>query len=47
MLVVGEKEAEAGTVTVRKRTGGEQAVVTVEEFISDAQRLIRTRALNL
>jgi threonyl-tRNA synthetase len=47
MLVIGEKEAEAGTVTVRKRTGGEQAVVTVEEFIDTAMGLIRTRALHL
>jgi threonyl-tRNA synthetase len=47
MLVVGEKEAEAGTVSVRKRTGGEQAVISVEEFVAQALRLIGARSLTL
>ena len=47
MLVVGEKEAAAGTVSVRKRTGGEQAVVPVEDFVAEARRLIGTRSLTL
>jgi threonyl-tRNA synthetase len=47
MLVVGEKEAAAGTVSVRKRTGGEQAVVPVEDFVAEARRLIASRSLTL
>ena len=36
MLVVGEKEAEDGLVSMRKQGGGEQATMTMEEF---AQRV--------
>jgi threonyl-tRNA synthetase len=32
MLVVGEKEKEAGTVAVRKHKVGDQGTVSVEEF---------------
>ena len=45
MLVVGEKEATSGTVTVRKRTGGEQDVLTVDQFVTLARDLISSRAL--
>ncbi len=34
MLVVGDKEAEEGTVSVRKRSVGDVGVLKVEEFIS-------------
>jgi threonyl-tRNA synthetase len=47
MLVVGEKEASSGTVSVRKRTGGDQSVVSVDELIAETKRLIETRALSL
>jgi len=47
MLVVGEKEAASGTVSVRKRTGGDQVVTPVEEFVEQAKRLIVSRALTL
>jgi threonyl-tRNA synthetase len=47
MLVVGEKEASAGTVNLRKRSGGDQVVLPVEELIGQAKDLIRTRALTL
>ena len=46
MLVVGEKEASSGTVNVRKRTG-EQAAVSLDEFVAEAKRLIASRALTL
>ena len=36
MIVVGEKEAAEGLVSMRKRGGGEQATMTMEEF---AQRI--------
>jgi threonyl-tRNA synthetase len=47
MLVVGEKEAAGGTVSVRKRSGGDQTVMSVEEFVAQAQDLIRARSLTL
>jgi threonyl-tRNA synthetase len=47
MLVVGEKEAASGTVSLRKRTGGDQTVMSVEEFVAQAQDLIRARSLTL
>ncbi|MBW3671797.1 MAG: threonine--tRNA ligase, partial [Acidobacteria bacterium] len=34
MLIVGEKEVEAGTVSVRKRTGGDQGAMEVDALVS-------------
>ena len=47
MLVVGEKEATSGTVSLRKRTGGDQGSVAVDDLVKEAQKLIRERALTL
>ena len=47
MLVVGEKEASAGTVAVRKRTGSDQGSMSVEDFVAEARRLIASRSLTL
>jgi len=47
MLVVGEKEAAAGTVAVRKRTGGDQGSMSIEDFVAEARGLIGSRALTL
>jgi threonyl-tRNA synthetase len=47
MLIVGEKEAQSGTVTVRKRSGGDQAAISVEELIAVVKEQVRTRALTL
>jgi threonyl-tRNA synthetase len=47
MLVLGEKEAQSGTVTVRKRTGGDQASIPVEEFLELVSEQIKARALTL
>jgi len=47
MLIVGEKEAAAGTVTLRKRSGGDQPALTVDELIARAKELISSRALTL
>jgi threonyl-tRNA synthetase len=47
MLVVGEKEATAGTVTLRKRSGGDQPTLTIDELIAQARELVQTRALTL
>jgi threonyl-tRNA synthetase len=47
MLVVGEKEVAAGTVSVRKRTGGEQLSMSIDEFVAEARRVIAERSLTL
>jgi threonyl-tRNA synthetase len=47
MLVVGEKEASSGTLSLRKRTGGDQGSISIEEFLAEAKRLIASRALTL
>lgn len=44
MLVVGDKEAEQSTVAVRKRDGGEQEVIALDEFAKNISMLIRERA---
>ena len=46
MLVVGEKEAAADSVNVRRRTG-EQATQSVEEFVAQARQLVASRSLTL
>jgi len=47
MLVVGEKEVASGTVSVRKRTGGEQLSMSIDEFVAEARRVIAGRSLTL
>jgi threonyl-tRNA synthetase len=47
MLVVGEKEAQSGTVSLRRRTGGDQPTFTIEELIAEASRLKESRSLTL
>ena len=46
MLIVGEKEASSGSVSLRKRTG-EQSIVSIDELIAQARGLIASRALTL
>ena len=43
MLVVGDREAAEGTVSVRERTGGDQGPSTVEDFIAAAREEIETK----
>ncbi len=38
MLIVGEKEAEAQTVSVRRQGEGDQGVMSIEEFISEFKK---------
>lgn len=40
MLVVGDREAESGTVSVRNRRHGDQGVKPVEEFLGQIRQLI-------
>ncbi|MEO8383472.1 MAG: threonine--tRNA ligase [Acidobacteriota bacterium] len=46
MLILGEKEASSGTVSLRKRTG-EQSSVPLDELIGQARELVESRALTL
>ena len=44
MLVIGENEVQDGTVvTVRKRDGGDQGTVKLDDFIADIQKEIADR----
>lgn len=45
MLVIGDKEAETGTVSVRTRTGDE-SIIKLDEFMSKIQEEIKVRANN-
>jgi threonyl-tRNA synthetase len=47
MLVVGEKEAAAGTVSVRKRGTGDQGSMEIDALIEEARRLESSRSLTL
>ena len=44
MLVVGDREAQADSVSVRNRKHGDQGVKTIGEFIAAIQKLIETKA---
>ncbi len=45
MLVVGDREAQNGTVSVRNRKHGDQGVKPMAEFLASLQQLIETRAV--
>ncbi len=45
MLVVGDREAEAGTVAVRTRSEGDRGTMTVAQFERELADLVETRAL--
>jgi threonyl-tRNA synthetase len=45
MLVIGEKEAEAGAVAVRSRDGGDLGAVPAAQFLESIQEEIRSRKL--
>jgi threonyl-tRNA synthetase len=44
MLVIGDKEVENGTVSVRTRDGKNLGAITVDEFIAKAVNEIETKA---
>ncbi|KAF0224399.1 MAG: threonyl-tRNA synthetase, partial [bacterium] len=46
MLVIGEREAQAGQVSVRERGRGDIGAITVDDFIARAKCLVQTRALS-
>ena len=45
MLVIGQKEVEAGKVAVRERKKGDQGARTVEEFIASIAQEIESKAI--
>ncbi|HEU4793187.1 MAG TPA: His/Gly/Thr/Pro-type tRNA ligase C-terminal domain-containing protein, partial [Nitrolancea sp.] len=47
MLVVGDKEIEAGAVAVRLRTNENLGQIPADEFIARAQEVVNTKALDL
>jgi threonyl-tRNA synthetase len=46
MLVVGDREAQAGQVSVRNRKHGDQGVKSVDAFLADLKQLIDTKAVS-
>jgi threonyl-tRNA synthetase len=42
MLVVGDKEAEASTVSVRERSGENRGALPVEEFLAEVLERVQT-----
>jgi threonyl-tRNA synthetase len=46
MLVVGDREAQNETVSVRNRKHGDQGVKPVEEFLTAISKLIETKAVS-
>ena len=45
MLVLGDKEAESGVVTVRKRSGGDQGSMSLDDFIAAVKEEQASRSL--
>ena len=45
MLVVGDKEAEEGAVSVRKRGAGDQGSMRVEDFIALVNADVANKAI--
>jgi threonyl-tRNA synthetase len=45
MLVLGDREVEAGEVAVRERSKGDIGAMSLDNFQSMALRLVETRAL--
>lgn len=46
MLVVGDKEAADGSISVRSRTGENRGSLPLEDFLAQLQDEVRTRAMN-
>jgi threonyl-tRNA synthetase len=43
MLVVGDREAAEGTVSVRERSGGDKGASTVDAFVAAARTEIESK----
>ena len=47
VLVMGDKEAEAGAVSVRARGKGDQGSVAFDEFVTHIQKIVETKSGDL
>jgi threonyl-tRNA synthetase len=47
LLVVGPKEIESGTVSVRTRKGTDQRGVSIDEFIASARQAVASKAIDV
>lgn len=45
MLIIGDKEAEAGMVSVRSRYGGDKGTMSIDQFLADALVEIATKRI--
>ena len=45
MLVIGDREAEAGTVSVRSRSGGDMGAMPLDDFLAMAKEEVDTKAI--
>ena len=46
MLVIGDKEAESGTVSVRTRSGGDKGAMALDDFAAQITAEISSRSLD-
>jgi threonyl-tRNA synthetase len=47
MLIVGDKESETGTVSLRVRGQGDKGSMPLEEFVTRARSLVETKSMSL
>ncbi|MEZ5306858.1 MAG: threonine--tRNA ligase [Pyrinomonadaceae bacterium] len=47
MIVIGDKELEEGTITLRERRSGDLGTMSLEEFIGKASEMRKTRAISM
>ncbi len=45
MLVIGDREAQSGKVSVRNRFAGDEGVMSLESFVDKIEEFVRTRAV--
>ena len=45
MVVIGEKEEESGTITIRKKTGGEIREIKISDFLRDFKDIVNNRKI--
>ena len=46
MLVIGDREAQSGAVSVRSRSGGDLGVMPLDEFVARAKEEVETKAIH-
>jgi threonyl-tRNA synthetase len=46
MLVIGEQEEQGGTVSIRKKTGGDLKNISLDEFIKVLKEAVDSKVVN-